>query len=140
MCSNRSPADVDEPPGLHGNTGNIVVLGRHPRVLAAETAPYTDAAFAAAQSTGKPILIDISAPWCPTCRAQKPILSELSKQPKFTDLMILDVDFDHQKDVVRSFGAQLQSTLIVFKGEREVGRSVGDTERASIAELLDKAI
>ena len=108
--------------------------------LAAETAPYTDAAFAAAQSTGKPILIDISAPWCPTCRAQKPILSELSKQPKFADLMILDVDFDHQKDVVRSFGAQLQSTLIVFKGEREVGRSVGDTERASIAELLDKAI
>ena len=67
-------------------------------------------------------------------------MSELSAEPKFTDLMIFDVDFDHQKDVVRSFGAQLQSTLIVFRGDEEVGRSVGDTERASIAALLDKAI
>jgi thioredoxin 1 len=34
----------------------------------------------------------------------------------------------------------LQSTLIVFKGEKEVGRSVGDTNANSIAALLGKAI
>ena len=27
---------------------------------------------------------------------------------------------------------RMQSTLIAFKGEKEVGRSVGDTQRASI--------
>jgi hypothetical protein len=32
------------------------------------------------------------------------------------------------------------STLIVFNGEREKGRSVGDTDKDSIAALLDKAL
>jgi hypothetical protein len=34
----------------------------------------------------------------------------------------------------------MQSTLITFKGEQEVGRSVGDTRRGSIEALLDKAL
>jgi hypothetical protein len=36
--------------------------------------------------------------------------------------------------------AQTQSTLIVFKGETETGRSVGDTDKDKIAALLDKAL
>ena len=50
------------------------------------------------------------------------------------------VDFDTQKDDVRALKATSQSTLIVFKGETEKGRSVGDTNAASIAALLDKAL
>lgn len=45
-----------------------------------------------------------------------------------------------KKDVVRHFKVQYQSTLIVFKGGREVGRSTGDTSRRSIAALLKRAI
>jgi thioredoxin 1 len=44
------------------------------------------------------------------------------------------------KPVVKDFGAQMQSTLIVFKGAKEQGRSVGDTKEASIAALLDKSL
>ena len=44
------------------------------------------------------------------------------------------------KPVVKQFGAQMQSTLIVFKGPAEQGRSVGDTKQASIATLLDKSL
>src|SRR5579884_3320986 len=44
--------------------------------FAAETMSYTPDAFAAAQKAGKPILVAIHASWCPTCKAQKPILSE----------------------------------------------------------------
>lgn len=50
------------------------------------------------------------------------------------------IDFDRQKDLVERFGARMQSTLIVFKGNTEEGRSVGDTNRASIAVLLNKAL
>jgi hypothetical protein len=45
-----------------------------------------------------------------------------------------------QKEVVRRFGARMQSTLVVFKGNKEEGRSVGDTDRKSIAALLNKAL
>ena len=39
------------------------------------------------------------------------------------------IDFDSQKDLVNRFGARMQSTLITFKGDKEEGRSVGDTKR-----------
>jgi thioredoxin 1 len=102
---------------------------------AAEVLPYTSQAFAAAQKAGDP-----TASWCPTCKAQKPILGKLESDPKFKDLKVFDVDFDSQKDVVRNFKATMQSTLITFKGDHETARSVGDTNPDSIGALLEKAI
>ena len=102
--------------------------------------PFDDTAFADAQKAEKPILIAIHASWCPTCKAQKPILSDLTAEPKFKDLVYFVVDLDAQKDAVRSFGARVQSTLIAFKGTTETGRSVGDTERSSVAALLNKTL
>lgn len=106
---------------------------------AAETA-YTPAAFEAAQRAGKPILVHITAPWCTTCAAQKPILAKLEAEPRFKDLQVFDVDFDSRKDVVKRFGATMQSTLIVYRGETEAGRSAGETSPAAITALLDKVI
>jgi thiol-disulfide isomerase/thioredoxin len=108
--------------------------------LAAETAPYTAAVFDAAQKANRPILVEIHASWCPTCKAQVPILSEIQKDKAYDNLLVLRVDFDTQKDVLKRFGAQLQSTLITFKNGKETGRSVGDTNAASIAALVAKAI
>lgn len=108
--------------------------------LAATKAVYTDAQFASAQKAGKPILVEITASWCPTCKAQAPILSELSNEPRFKDLQVFTVDFDSQQSAVRAFKAQSQSTLIVFKGGAEVGRSVGDTKKDTITALLAKSL
>lgn len=108
--------------------------------FAGDKSGFAQADFDAAQKAGKPILVEITAPWCPTCKAQAPILGELREQPKFKELRVFAVDFDNQKDVVKSLKAQNQSTLIVFKGGQEVGRSVGDTKRESIEALLTKAL
>src|SRR3546814_13500821 len=88
------------------------------------------------RSRGARILVDISASWCPTCKAQKPIIDSLADQPANKDLVIFAVDFDSQKPIVRQLGAQSQSTLIAFKGKTETGRSVGDTDPSSIAALV----
>ena len=108
--------------------------------IAAETHTYDQASFAAAEKAGKPILVAVHASWCPTCKAQKPILSELMADPKFKNLVYFVVDFDNQKDAAKLFGARMQSTLVAFKGDKETGRSVGDTDRASIAALLNKTL
>jgi len=68
------------------------------------------------------------------------ILSELTKQPRFKILVVINVDFDSQKEALRSLKAQRQSKLIVFKGGAEMGRSVGETNTASIEALLARAI
>jgi len=106
--------------------------------LAATEAPYTQAAFAAAQQEGKPILVHVTAPWCPTCAQQRPILSKLEADPKFRDLQVFDVDFDTQKDVLRAMGVRMQSTLIAFHGAQEEARSTGATSEDAIRTVLDK--
>lgn len=107
---------------------------------AAERKPFDQKAFEAAQAAGKPILVEVSAPWCPVCWAQAPILSKLRNEPKFKDMVSFNIDYDSQKDLLRKFGVQKQSTLIVFKGKQEVGRSTGDANAASIGSLLGKSI
>lgn len=97
-------------------------------------------AFADAQKAGRPILVAIHASWCPTCKAQTPILSDLMADPKFKNLEYFVIDFDSQKEIVGRFNARMQSTLIAFKGDKEQARSVGDTDRASIAALLNKTL
>ena len=107
---------------------------------AAEWKDFDAGAFAQAQKDGKPILVDVFAAWCPVCRAQNPILVQLTREPKFVDMVVFKVDFDTQKDELRALKAQSQSTLIVYKGDKETGRSVGDTNPGSIEALLDTAL
>lgn len=101
---------------------------------------YDQKTFTAAQAADKPILLHITAPWCPTCKAQKPILSKLEALPRFKDLVVLNIDFDSQKALLRTLRVNQQSTLIVYKGKHEVGRSTGDTDPTSLEALLARAI
>lgn len=106
----------------------------------ADMASYSQATFDKLQQEGKPILVGVHADWCPTCRAQAPMIDSLLKQKDFQNVNALRVDFDQQKEIVRFFHVSRQSTLIVFKGGKEVGRSLGDTTRNGIENLLRKAL
>jgi thioredoxin 1 len=117
----------------------VALLGALP-ASAAEWKPFSADAFAEAQKQGKSILVDIFAPWCPVCRAQNPILVQLTREAQFNNLFVFKVDFDNQKADVRALKAQQQSTLIVYKGETEKGRTVGDTNEKSITALVNSAL
>lgn len=112
----------------------------HPAALAADTKAFDQKAFDAAQASGKPILIDVSAPWCPVCKVQAPIISKLMRETRFKELVAFNIDFDSQKALLKKFNVQRQSTLIVFRGKQEVGRSTGDTNPVSIEALMAKSI
>ena len=106
---------------------------------AATEMTYSDGVFKAAQAAGKPILIDITAPWCPTCAKQLPILTGLYTTPEFKDLQVFHVDFDTSKPLLRTLGVQMQSTMIVYHGDKEEGRATGQTAAPVIHDLLAKA-
>ena len=119
--------------------GLLLSVGLGPARASGEM-PFSDAAFEAARTAGRPILIAISAPWCPICRTQKPIIEKLAADPRFRNLQVFAIDFDNQKDLLRRFDARMQSTLIAYKGATEVGRSVGETQQEWIEGLLEKTL
>lgn len=99
--------------------------------------PFDARAFQASQAAGKSILVDVTAPWCPTCKQQRPIVQQIEKERP--DLVVFEVDFDSAKDILKQFRVQYQSTLIVFKGSKEVARSTGETNPAPLRALVAKA-
>jgi thiol-disulfide isomerase/thioredoxin len=108
--------------------------------FAGERVAFDQATFEAAQAAGGPILVHITAMWCDVCQEQKPIVAELTAQPDLAAMKIFNIDFDSRPDLLREFRVEYQSTLIVFKGTKELGRSTGDTDPAIIKALLDLAI
>lgn len=119
----------------------LAILGLAPiAALAFTKSGFDRAAFDAAQAAGGPIVLHVAATWCETCAAQKAVLDKLEKDHAFKAFTVFTIDFDKEKDVMRSFGAQSRSTLIAFKGKTEVGRLVGSAKEASIKALLEKAL
>lgn len=93
---------------------------------------YDAASFTAAQAKGKTIVADVQASWCPTCRAQAPILEDLRKEKQSADVLFIKVDFDKDKDFLRAHRIPRQSTIVVFKGKTEVARSIAETDRTRL--------
>lgn len=110
------------------------------RATAGEIKPYTPQEFDTLTRAGKPVLVDINAAWCPTCKAQKPVLERLMDQPEYRDVTMLKVDFDKDRAAVKRFKATVQATLVAFKGTAEVGRLVGNTQPADLENLIKKTV
>lgn len=115
----------------------VVWLASLPSAWAFEA--FDDAQFKAAQQSGKAILVAVHADWCPTCRAQAPLIETLAQAPENAGLKVFRVDYDGQKEAVRQLRAVTQSTLIAYHGSQEVGRSIGETRKDAIAALIVKA-
>lgn len=107
--------------------------------LAAER-PYSKPALDAALAQGEPVVVEFSASWCPTCKAQKPIVQSLVNDAKRKSLTLFVADFDTEAALKKQLGVTMQSTFVVFKAGKEVGRSTGQTDKTEIAALFDKAL
>ncbi len=108
--------------------------------VAGKIKPYTPQVFDQLTHAGKPVVVEVSATWCPTCKAQQAIIDGLMKQPAYRDVTVLTVDFDSNKAARKTFKVNMQSTLVAFKGASEVGRSVGDTTPSGIENLIRKTV
>jgi thioredoxin 1 len=108
--------------------------------MAGEIRPFSQQDFDKLTQEGKPVVLDISATWCPTCKAQKPIIDGLMNKPAFKDVTLMTLDFDTNKPTLKKYKVTMQSTLVAFKGDKEVGRSTGDTTASGLEGLISKTV
>ena len=114
---------------------NVMLAAASAVAMAAEV-PFDQKTFDELRKAGKPSVIHVYATWCGTCKVQSGIVTPLLAQPEFASLTLLKADFDKEKKLIQALGVSDRSTFVAFKGEKEVGRSVADMNRESIADLF----
>lgn len=93
---------------------------------------------------GKTVFVDYAADWCGTCARQERIITGLlSADPAYgQNVAFVRVDWDEYRkaDVTTSRNIPRRSTLIVLKGDQELGRIVAGTSKKDIKALMDLAL
>ena len=95
-------------------------------------------------AAGRTVFLDFKASWCPTCAAQGRVIAALkAENPAYEQqISFIDVDWDNygNGELSRSLNIPRRSTLVVLKGDQELGRIVAGTSRKAIKELMDIAL
>lgn len=111
---------------------------------AAQTVSYTPGVIEAALGEGRTVFVDYAADWCGTCRRQERVISKLrAENPAYDEAMLfVRVDWDTYKnhDVAAFRNVPRRSTLLVLRGEEELGRIVAGTSESEIKALLDTGL
>ena len=107
---------------------------------ATEKKPFSQEAFSVSQAANDSIIVYIFAPWCTTCKKQEAVIEKVVQDPRFDKVRYFVVDFDNDKESMRKLKANTRSTILVYKGPREITRSANDTDPASLQSLLEKAL
>ena len=100
--------------------------------------------FNKAQSEGKIIVISSWIEYCSSCAKQMKILQTAKKEGELSDIKFDNIEyfsFDvRNKEIANLLNVQYQTTLIIFKGNKEVYRSVGETTKDLIYKALKNSI
>ena len=113
--------------------------------LAAHAAvEYTPELLQAELAAGKTVFLDFKASWCSTCAAQERVINALlADDPAYAKaITFINVDWDQwgEGDLVRQLNIPRRSTLVVLKGDQELGRIVAGTAKEEIKALMDLAL
>jgi thioredoxin-like negative regulator of GroEL len=121
----------------------IVGAGAAPS-MAGDSIAFEPGVIEQALSEGQTVLVRYGAKWCSTCARQERVINALrAADPAYNAaIAFVDVDWDDYGDhaVAVSRNVPRRSTLILLKGEEELGRIVAGTSEGEIKALMDKAV
>ena len=95
---------------------------------------FNNEIFQKAQLDGKTVVINSWNETCTTCKAQIKILDQAQKE--FKDILFLSFEQTKDKDIAKQLGIDYWTTIVVYKNNKEVYRSIGQTNKTKIYELI----
>jgi thiol-disulfide isomerase/thioredoxin len=107
-------------------------------LMAGEITNFTEEKFNTLQENNSPILIDVKASWCSTCKKQTAIIKEYFTENKESNITVLTVDYDEQQKWVKFFKAPRQSTLVTYIGNKKIDTTIAQSSKKVIFSQLMK--
>ena len=98
---------------------------------------YSKELFDKALSEGKIVVVSSWIKYCSSCAGQMKVLKKAKKDFENMEYFAFDVT---NKEIAQFFNVQYQTTLLIFKDNKEVYRSIGETTKELIYDALKSSI
>ena len=114
----------------------FLILALNAKAFGKETT-YQKELFDKALSDGKVVVVSSWIKYCTSCASQMKVLNKAKKD--FDNIVYFAFDVTN-KEIAEFFNVQYQTTLLIFKDNKEVYRSIGETTKELIYDALKSSI
>ena len=105
---------------------------------------FTKELFDKAQSEGKVVIVSSWIKYCSSCASQMKVLKKAKNKGELSDIKFDNIEYFSfdvtNKEIADLFNVQYQTTLLIFKDNKEVYRSIGETTEDLIYEAIKASI
>ena len=98
---------------------------------------FSEEVFNKAQSEGKIVVVSSWMKYCSSCASQMKVLNKAKDD--FQNIIYLNFDVGNE-EISKLLNVQYQTTLLIFKKNKEIYRSVGETSKSKIYRAIEKSI
>ncbi len=112
------------------------VLALSTKAIGKETT-YSKELFDKALSEGKVVVVSSWIKYCTSCASQMKVLEKAKNDFDNMEYFAFDVT---NKEIANFFNVQYQTTLLIFKDNKEVYRSIGETTKELLYDALKSSI
>ena len=102
-----------------------------------KTTTYNQELFKKAQLDGKVVIVSSWIEYCYSCASQMKVLNKAKNDFENIEYFAFDVT---NREIATIFNVQYQSTILIFKNNKEVYRSIGETTEDLIYEAIKASI
>ena len=99
---------------------------------------FSEEVFENAKASGKTVVVNSYEIWCGTCSKQTKILDQAEKE--FKDVVFLSYEQSKNENIAEKLDIKFWTTIVVYKGNNEVARIVGQTDKKTIYSAIQKGI
>ena len=93
--------------------------------------------FNKAQSDGKTVIVSSWIKYCTSCASQMKALKDVEKD--FDNLIYLTFDVTN-REIAKQLNIQFQTTLVIYKNNKEIYRSLGELTKDKIYKAINSVI
>ena len=116
----------------------------HPLFTMEKVTTFNKELFNKAQSDGKIVVVSSWIKYCSSCASQMKVLNKAKNDGKLLDIKFENIEYFSfdvtNKEIANLLNVKFQTTLLIYKDNKEVYRSLGETTEDLIYEALKKVI
>ena len=116
----------------------------NPSISIEKETTFNKKLFDKAQSDGKVVIVSSWIKYCSSCASQMKVLNNAKNDGKLFDIKFDNIEYFSfdvtNKDIANLLNVKFQTTLLIFKNNKEIYRSLGETSKLKIYKALEKSL